>query len=148
MALVKDEWIIRKSSTVTISKANNYIRGKLDDKQEDNSNKDTNDGYIDHFFADLFDSRDGSLYRIYSVGATNDSSVIDGDAQQGDSYFNVVNVQDIISVLTSKNKFIPIEQKDSFLTDDNISGFKIEDEIIQIVNAEQNKKNIDTVIIG
>ena len=129
MALVKDEWIIRKSSTITIAKANSYIRDQLDKKQDQDSNKDSNDKYIDNYFADLFDSRDGSLYRIYSVGATNNSKVVDGDAEAGDSYFNVVSMTE-------------------FVTNADLENYKVEDEIIQIVDNKIKSIQIDEVIIG
>jgi len=152
MALVKDEWVIRKSSTVTISNANSYIRDQLDVKQDDEINRDSNDKYIDNFFADLFDARDGSLYRIYSVGATNNSKVVDGDSEAGDSYFNVVLTADVITEIENSGTFLTtVDASTTYATIAEIpdlTDYRIEDEIKQIVDGKIAAIQIDEVIIG
>ena len=129
MALIKDEWIIRKTSSISIDNANSYIRDQLDKKQDAESNLDTNDDYINNFFADLFDARDGSLYRIYSVGATNNSSVVAGDSESGDSFFGVVVMSD-------------------FLKQPDLADYRVETEIVQLVDGKLATIQIDEVIIG
>jgi len=152
MALVKDEWIIRKTSTISIVSANSYIRGKLDTKQDDENNKDSNDAYIDNYFADLFDSRDGSLYRIYSVGATNNTSVVAGDSDAGDSYFNVVLTSDVITQIENSGTFVTaVDASTTYATKTelpDLTNYRIEDEIIQIVDNKIASIKIDEVIIG
>jgi len=152
MALVKDEWVIRKTSTVSIPDANDYIRGQLDDKQEQSDNLDASDKYIDNYFADLFDARDGSLYRIYSVGATNNSKVIDGDSEAGDSYFNVVLTADVITEIENSGTFLTtVDASTTYATIAEIpdlTNYRVEDEIVQIVDGKIASIQIDEVIIG
>ena len=152
MALVKDEWVIRKTSGVSISAANSYIRGQLDAKQEDTDNLDLSSDYIDNFFADLFDTRDGSLYRIYSVGATNNASVVAGDSEAGDSYFNVVLTSDVITQIENSGTFVTtVDASTTYATKTelpDLTNYRIEDEIIQIVDNKIASIKIDEVIIG
>jgi len=152
MALVKDEWIIRKTSTISISSANDYIRGQLDDKQDNTDNLDSSDKYIDNFFADLFDARDGSLYRIYSVGATNNAAVVDGDSEAGDSYFNVVLTADVITEIENSGTFLTtVDASTTYATKaelPDLTDYRIEDEIVQLVDGKITSKQIEEVIIG
>ena len=104
MALVKDEWVISKTSGAAIEWAKGYIRDKLDGKQEVTDNLDSNNAYIDNYFADLFDARDGSLYRIYAKGAT--TQMLKGDPDNGDSYYNVVLTSDIITQIENAKTFL------------------------------------------
>ena len=162
MPLKKDEWVIRKTSGITIETANSYIRGQLDAKQDDDTNVDVNSGaYTDFFFADLFDSRDGSLYRIWSVGATNDGSVIAGDSESGDSYYTIVRTSEYVTAADLAD-FITNEAGDArYLqtTEANttyatkvelpdLTDYRIEDEIVQIVDNKIASIQIDEVIIG
>lgn len=152
MALIKEEWIIRKTSTISIDAANSYIRDQLDNKQDAEENISSSGDYIDNFFADLFDSRDGSLYRIYSVGATNNSAVIDGDADNGDSYFNVVLTADVITEIENSGTFLKTSDASvTYATKDEIpdlTNYRVESEIVQIVDDKIGAIQIDEVIIG
>jgi len=152
MALIKEDWIIRKTSTISIDKANSYIRDQLDDKQDASDNLTSSGDYIDNFFADLFDSRDGSLYRIYSVGATNNSSVIDGNADEGDSYFNIVLTSDVITEIENSGTFLKVvDASSTYASKDEIpdlTNYRVESEIVQLVDNKINAIQIDEVIIG
>ena len=152
MALIKDEWIIRKTSTISIARANDYIRDQLDKKQEEETNIDSSDKYINNYFADLFDSRDGSLYRIYSVGATNNSKVVDGDAEAGDSYFNVVLTSDIINTIEQSDVFLKtVDASTTYATKaelPDLTEYRVEEEIVQLVDNKIASIQIDEVIIG
>jgi len=152
MALVKDEWIIRKTSTIAISAANDYIRGQLDTKQDHEDNFDAGDAYIDNFFADLFDSRDGSLYRIYSVGATNNTDVVAGNADAGDSYFNVVLTADVINEIDQSGVFLKtVDASTTYATKaelPDLTDYRVENEIVQLVDGKIANIQIDEVIIG
>jgi len=152
MALIKDEWVIRKTSTITIDKANKYIRDQLDIKQEDESNYDTSGKFIDNFFADLFDTRDGSLYRIYSVGATNNPHQVDGDADAGDSYYSIVNLADVITKIDNSGTFLKVNDASTTYATKaelpDLSDYRVEDEIVQMINGKIEKIQIDEVIIG
>lgn len=152
MALLKDEWIIRKTSTISISVANSYIRGQLDIKQNIAENINSTGGYVSDFFADLFDSRDGSLYRIYSVGATNNPSVVAGNANNGDSYFNLVVTSDVIAAIENSGTFLTrVDASSTYATKSEIpdlTDYRVEDQITQIVDNKIASIQIDEVIIG
>lgn len=152
MALVKDEWLIRKTSSIDIPTANKYIRDQLDTKQDDASNLDINNEYIDNFFADLFDSRDGSLYRIFSVGATNNPKQVDGDADAGDSYYNVVLTADVINKIDQSGVFLKtVDASVTYATKaelPDLTDYRVENEIVQIVDNKVAAIQIDEVIIG
>jgi len=153
MALVKDEWVIRSNSTISIDAANSYIRSQLDVKQDDSNNLDINNEYIDNFFADLFDSRDGSLYRIYSTGATNNPSVIAGDASNGvDGYYSVVELSKVINDIEQSNTFLKVTDAEITYAQKtelpDLTDYRVESEIIQIVDNKVNSIQIDEVIIG
>jgi len=152
MALVKDEWVIRKTSSIDIVTANSYIRGQLDIKQEDESNYDAGGAFIDNFFADLFDTRDGSLYRIYSVGATNNPNQVAGDSKAGDSYYSVVNIADVITKVDNTGTFLKVTDASvTYATKaelPDLTNYRVEDEIVQLVDGKISAIQIDEVIIG
>lgn len=185
MALVRDEYIIRKTSTSVVQTVMNTIRSTyLDKKQVDPTNKNASGGYINFYFGDLFDSRDGSLYRIWSTAATNDPAVIAGNATNGDSFYTIINVASIKSALTTtlSGSFLTTANADTnflkkadatatyltlsgaaqeYLAQDDanatyalkselpdLTDYRIEDEIIQIVDGKINQIKIDEVIIG
>ena len=77
--LYKKEVLIREVSTISVQAAKDWtINWITNEFQEAESNKSTqydedgnpiyvdSYGYIDYFFADIFDSRDGNIYRVYS----------------------------------------------------------------------------------
>lgn len=70
-ALYKKEVVIRPTSTMTVQGAidwtQNWLMTAFQDKAE---NKDANGNYIDYFFADIFDSRTGNIYRVFSNPCT------------------------------------------------------------------------------
>jgi len=71
-ALKKLDVMIRQNSTVTQDYAIEWTKNWLNFRQEDSSNKDENGNYIYDYFADLFDSRDNSSWKIFSdVAAKN-----------------------------------------------------------------------------
>jgi len=65
--LYKKEVLIREVSTVSVPAAMtwtiNWITNTFQNKA---SNIDGNGDYIDFYFADIFDSRDGNIYRVYT----------------------------------------------------------------------------------
>ena len=150
MALIKDEWVISKQSTIEIGKAFNYIQGKLNTKQEDDSNKGNSDDYINNYFADLFDARNGAYYKIYSEGAT--TGVLKGDVSAGDSFYNVVLTSDIIEKIKNEGSFLTnVDASTTYATKaelPDLTNYRVEDEIVQIVNGKIASIQIDEVIIG
>lgn len=160
MALVKEEYIIKKTSTSLVTSVMPVIRNTyLDPKQEVATNKNTSGAYINFYFADLFDSRDGSLYRIWSTGATNSTSAIAGNAANGDSYFNLIKMTDFVkssslAPYALKTDLVPYTLRtelDPYALKTEIpdlTNYRVESEIIQIVDTKINQIQIDEVIIG
>jgi len=68
-ALWKKEVVIRQTSTISITGAKDWTKNWLSSFQNKPENIDASGGYIDYFFADLFDARTGNLYRIFSDAA-------------------------------------------------------------------------------
>jgi hypothetical protein len=68
-ALWKKEVVIRQNSTISVAGAQDWTKNWLDRFQDDEDNIDEDGDYIDYFFADLFDSRTGNLYRIFTDAA-------------------------------------------------------------------------------
>lgn len=160
MALMKDEYVIRKTSTSLVSATMTTIRNTyLDPKQDIASNKTLTGAYINYYFADLFDARDGSVYRIWSTGATNSTSIIAGNAANGDSYFNLIKMTDFVketalAPYALKTDLVPYTLRtelDPYALKTQLSdltNYRVESEIIQIVDTKINQIQIDEVIIG
>ena len=70
MALYKKEVLIKPTSVSTHDEAVATTRAFVNSFQNMPTNKDGSGAYIDFFFADLFDSRNGNLYRVFSDACT------------------------------------------------------------------------------
>ena len=66
MGLVKKETIIKPTSSMTLDAVKTATRTMINSYQNGTTNKNTNGTFKDFFFMDIYDSRDGSLYRIYA----------------------------------------------------------------------------------
>jgi len=67
MGLYKKEVLVKPTSTVTVQGAKDFTKNWLNDTfQNAASNKDADGNYIDYFFGDVFDSRTGNIYRVFS----------------------------------------------------------------------------------
>ena len=66
MGLVKKETIIKPTSSMTLDAVKTATRTMVNSYQNGAANKNTNGTFKDFFFMDIYDSRDGSLYRIYA----------------------------------------------------------------------------------
>lgn len=65
--LYKKEVVVRPTSTVTLQGAIDFTKGWLNDTfQNKAENKDAEGNYIDYFFGDIFDARNGNIYRVFS----------------------------------------------------------------------------------
>ncbi len=65
--LYKKEVFIREVSTVLIPAAKTWtINWMTNTFQNATSNIDGNGDFIDYFFADIFDARDGNIYRVFT----------------------------------------------------------------------------------
>ena len=66
MGLEKKETIIKPTSSMTLDAVKTACRTMINSYQNGATNKNTNGTFKDFFFMDIYDSRDGSLYRIYA----------------------------------------------------------------------------------
>ena len=66
MALLKKEIIIKPTSVMTLSQIKLAVKGIANGYQTAPTNKKTDGSFIDYFFADIYDARDGNVYRIFS----------------------------------------------------------------------------------
>jgi hypothetical protein len=74
-ALKRLDVMIRQNSSVTQDYAIEWTKNWLNHRQEDKSNKDENGNYIYDYFADLYDSRDSSSWKIFSDVAADNRDV-------------------------------------------------------------------------
>jgi len=101
MALYKKEVLIRPTSTVSAQGAKDWTRNWLNDTfQNASDNKDANGAYIDHFFADIFDARDGNIYRIFSDACSNEYAMDTLDFTILDNVELNRNINDINDAVT------------------------------------------------
>ena len=70
--LYKKEVLIRPTSTITVQGAKDFATNWMNDTfQNVDSNKDADGKFIDYFFADVFDARDGNIYRVFTGACTD-----------------------------------------------------------------------------
>lgn len=67
--------MVRQNSTVTQDFAIEWTKDWLNNRQNDSSNKDSQGNYIYNYFADLFDSRDNSSWKIFSDVAQEENDI-------------------------------------------------------------------------
>lgn len=79
MALLKKEIIIKTTSVMTLSQIKVACRGIVNSFQTAITNKKTEGTFIDYFFADIYDARDGNVYRIFSDNCESMYSLIKTD---------------------------------------------------------------------
>jgi hypothetical protein len=105
-ALWKKEVVIRQNSTVTVAGGQNWTKNWLNSFQDDSSNIDQNGEYIDFFFADLFDSRTGNLYRIFTDAAGTRFNMTDTvfDILDTSKYVAVEDVSDNPNLTVDQSK--------------------------------------------
>jgi len=133
-ALYKKEVLIRENSTITVQGAIDWTKNWLNNTfQNSEENKDENGNYIDYFFADMFDSRDRKLYRIFSSAAK--------------SYYHMSN--DVVTILDS-TEFV---KKTSVSTSPDLNGEEseilvrsaLEDMIKNVVSKSKIKNQTKTI---
>lgn len=66
MALYKKEIVVRPNSTATEAQAITATRNFVNSFQNAAGNSNGSGGFIDFFFGDCFDARDGNIYRVFS----------------------------------------------------------------------------------
>jgi len=66
MALYKKEIVVRPNSTATEAQAITATRNFVNGFQNASTNAKDGGGFIDFFFGDCFDSRNGNIYRVFS----------------------------------------------------------------------------------
>jgi hypothetical protein len=75
MALYKKEVVVRPNSTATYEQAITATRNFVNGFQNATSNSNGSGGFIDFFFADLFDARDGNIFRVFSDACATEYSM-------------------------------------------------------------------------
>jgi hypothetical protein len=76
-ALYKKEILIRQVSTVSKQGAIDFTKDWLNDNFQEVSSNKSNGDYIDFFFADIFDSRNGDIYRVFADACSDEYSLTD-----------------------------------------------------------------------
>ena len=132
MGLYKKEVLIRLVSTISVDGAKNWTKNWLNDRfQDDSDNKDSNDKYIDYFFADVFDSRTGNIYRVFSDACEDkyDMSVLEFDILDSvaiEARFKaledrpIIDIDELVNTLINNDEFIEkttITRVETMLTD-------------------------------
>jgi hypothetical protein len=119
-SLKKLDVMIRQNSTVTQDYAIQWTKNWLNFRQEDKSNKDENGNYIYDYFADLFDSRDNSSWKIFSDIAAKNRDVKntwvtqDGKEIKGVIYtFSKSIVIDMVSPLIPKYEIYNVQMNEN-----------------------------------
>lgn len=74
MALYKKEIVVRPTSTATYDQAITATRNFVNGFQNDPANK-NGTAFIDFFFGDCFDSRNGNIYRVFSDACATEYSM-------------------------------------------------------------------------
>lgn len=75
MALYKKEIVVRPNSTATEAQAIAATRDFVNSFQNASGNANGSGGFIDFFFGDCFDSRNGNIYRIFSDACAGEYSM-------------------------------------------------------------------------
>lgn len=134
--LYKKEVLIREVSTVSVQAAKDWTKNWMDNTfQNVDSNKDGNGNFIDYFFADIFDARDGNIYRVYTDAciskysmSTTDFSIIDN---------SVIALKEDIPKVVNDN--VLISGNTATLSEFPIDGEIIGDEIRVVINESANQ---------
>ena len=151
-ALKKLDVMIRQNSTISQDDAIKWTKNWLNFRQEDSSNKDDNGNYINDYFADLFDSRDNSSWKIFSDVAAKNRDVKntwttkDGKKITGVIYVfskkileNMIDIPkyEIINVIPTENPYIYNNEYKFIIaeTDNEQAEIRIEDNKIYIYDA-------------
>ena len=139
MGLYKKEILIRPVSTITVDGAKSWTKNWLNDTfQNKSDNKDSNDKYIDFYFADIFDARSSNIYRVFSDACADryDMSVLEFDVLDNVKYEErfkaleerecgtIIDIDELINSLLNNDEFIEkttIIRVETMLTDLKIS---------------------------
>ena len=135
MGLFKKEIVIRPNSPMTYAEAMVGARSVVNNFQNKAVNKKENGSFIDFFFADMFDARNGNLYRVFSDAcATEYSMTPDGNG--------LINF-DII------DNAILVDHKDRIeVLEDSMNP--LENRVTVLENAEPttNSNGVEAYVIG
>ena len=147
--LKKLDVMIRQNSTVTQDYAIKWTKDWLNYRQEDDENKDENGKYIYDYFADLYDSRDNSTWKVFSDEAGDNRNVQnswitkDGEEIKGVIYvLSSTIIQNIVKPIIPKYEIIDIELKENPYTYDGEYDFIIAETDNEIAELRVDKNVI------
>jgi hypothetical protein len=75
LPLKKLDVLIKGNSTITIDDAMDWVKNWVDERQDASDNLDEDGNQIEAFYADLFDSRDSSQFKVFSYKATDEREI-------------------------------------------------------------------------
>ena len=175
-ALKKLDVMIRANSTISQDDAVQWTKNWLNNRQEADTNKDEDGNYLEDFFADLFDSRDNSLWKVFSDVATfnrnieNKWTTKDGETIKGVIYtFSESIVLDMASqiikykienIKMNENPFIYNEDYKFIIaeTDNELAELRVENNKVyafdagafaeekQLLDVKKNVTNLKLII--
>ena len=74
-SLYRLDVIIRGNSSITEEDAIKWTKNWVNNRQEDDKNKDEKGNYLKEFYADLFDSRSKKSFKVFSDVATKSRKI-------------------------------------------------------------------------
>ncbi len=118
--LYKKEVVIRPTSTITVQGAKDWTKNWLNNTfQEASSNKNSDGTYKDYFFGDIFDSRTGNIYRVFSDACadkydltTLEFEILDTSKFAKEEELNVVEE----TLVEHTDRIVALEQQDAETT--------------------------------
>jgi len=118
--LYKKEVVIRPTSTITVQGAKDWTKNWLNNTfQEEDSNKNSDGTYKDYFFGDIFDSRTGNIYRVFSDACadkydltTLEFEILDTSKFAKEEELNVVEE----TLVEHTDRIVALEQQDAETT--------------------------------
>jgi len=119
LPLKKLDVLIRGNSSITIDKAIDWAKNWVNDRQDSDENKDEDGNQKEAFYADLFDSRDSSQFKIFSYVATEEREIQNSYITEDDE-----EIPGVITVFIKEN--LKQEIIDSVGSSSSSETFKIQ----------------------
>jgi len=149
LALQKLEVLIRGNSTISTDDAIEWTKKWVNARQEEDENKDEDGNYLVAFYADLFDSRNSSSWKIFCDVATEEREInnswICEDSTEIKGVITVFIKENLINDITSRIDTLKYE-KVTITPDSNPFVYEV-DEFIFIV-AETNEEMAELRVEG
>jgi hypothetical protein len=149
-ALKKLDVLIRGTSTITTCDAIKWCNSWANDRQDSEDNKDENGDYIEEFFIELFDSRDGSTFKLFNDYSTEirdiDNSYVCSNGDEIKGVITVLIKADLIEeILNSINTSSNVETRNIDIT---VNPYTLEDNNIKFMSANTSDDVAEIRITG